>query len=152
MDKVYKERWELRSEWADFIRDFWKDGAGRVQEVKDDPRVVPFIEAANASFYRLGVRFLRTRAWVNCQVPVIGDGYDHGFPHIHPQSYAMTAVHYLVPGDKPAPLHIFDGDEVVEEIYPEPGLTVFMPWDCRHGVLKNQGTENRLTLIAAAIR
>ena len=123
-----------------------------MQQSGDDPSLRAFAEKASASFTRLNVPFSHIKTWVSVQVPVDGDGYDEGYPHFHYPLNGTTLVHYLDPGDKPAPLHIFEGDDVIEEIFPVRGLTVFMPNDLKHGVLKNHGTTDRIQMIATALR
>lgn len=85
------------------------------------------------------------------QQPDHSDGlYDKGYPHVHANESATTLVLYLDPGDKPAPLDIFDGDDVVETIYPEAGNIVFIRNGIKHGVRKNLGKRPRVALIATA--
>ena len=92
------------------------------------------------------------KVWLSIQEPNTGEGYEKGYPHVHFPLYANTLVHYLDPGDIPTPLHIFEGDTVIEEIFPEPGLTVFMPNSLKHGVLINRGTKNRVQMIATGLK
>ena len=101
-------------------------------------------------------RFVKT--YISIQVPkdeapfAFKDGYDDHYPHTHAPSDATTLIHYLQPGDKPAPLDVFEDGEVIETIYPEQGLTVFMPNNVWHGVRLNRGTTNRVQFIATALR
>lgn len=129
----------------------WKEGIGRVQEVRDDsPERLAFAEMAKANFEKRGVPVVRLRTWLNVQLPDPGEGYDKGYPHVHADETAVTLVHYIDPGDVPADLHIFDGDEVEHVITPEAGKTVYMPNGVKHGVLKNQGNSPRVAMIATA--
>ena len=149
---IHKEHWPFRQSWLDYVTRTWQ-GKGRVEQIKDDsPESIEFKERAFKAFFNQGIDFRYVKAYVSIQVPKDGIGYDEGYPHIHYPLDAITLVHYLQPGDVPAPLHIFDGDTVIEEVCPEPGLTVFMPNNLKHGVLKNNGTINRTQLIATALR
>lgn len=149
--KVRREYWDFDPSWADLVCELWT-GAGRVQQIKDDARIEPFRLRAKKAFKDQGIEFSSVKTYINCQVPKIETGYDDGYPHIHYPLDATTLVHYLDPGDDPAPLHILIDGRVVEVIFPERGLTVFMPNDLWHGVLKNNGTTNRLAMIATALR
>ena len=60
-------------------------------------------------------------------------------------------IHFIEPGDKPAPLVIFDGDEIVQTVYPEAGLTAFVPDGVSHGAMRNNGTTNRIALMSLAL-
>lgn len=147
---IHREYWDIHPEWADFVRDYWVEG-GRVQQVKDDPRVIPFKCRAKEAFDGLNISYSHIKTWVNCQVPKNGEGYDIGYPHQHYPLKGTTLVHYLYPGNVPAPLDIFEDGKVVETVYPEVGLTVFMPNSLWHGVRLNNGTDNRLCMIASAV-
>jgi len=148
---IYREIWPHREEWLDFVKRTWVDG-GRVQQVKNQiDECLDFKNKAKSSYDSLGIDYKEIKTWVSVQVPKNGKGYDVGYPHIHYPLHGLTLVHYLDPGDKPAQLHIIKNDEVVEEIYPEKGLTVFMPNCLWHGVLKNNGTRDRVQMIATAI-
>ncbi len=147
-----RERWEYRPEWLDYVKRVW-EGKGRVELKHDDsPERLAFMEKSREAFLSRGIPARTVKTYVSCQVPNIGEGYDEQYPHTHHPAYAVTLVHYLQPGDKPAPLDIFDGDKIIETIYPEQGLTVFIPNSTLHGVRKNQGTENRIQLIATALK
>lgn len=117
----------------------------------DCPERRSFARQAKRAFElrEIPVRGLKT--WVSIQKPCCDGGYADEYPHVHYPLDGVTLVHYLEPGDKPAPLHIFEGDEVVEEIVPERGLTVFMPNALKHGVVNNHGTTDRIQLIATAL-
>lgn len=145
-----KEAWIFNPSWLDYVLSTWS-GAGRVQLVNDDsPERLEFLAASEEAFKRIGVSFRYVKTYLSIQKPSKGEGYDEGFPHVHYPLNATTLIHYMQPGDVPAPLHIFDGDEVVETIFPEPGLTVFVPNSTLHGVLRNKGTTDRIQLIATA--
>ena len=149
---IHKEHWAFNPDWLAYVKQSWK-GNGRVEEIHHhSPVSLQFKERAERAFSEYGLTFSRVKTYISIQVPKDGTGYDDGYPHIHYPLDAITLVHYLQPGDVPAPLHIFDGETVIEEVYPEPGLTVFMPNDLKHGVLKNNGTINRIQLIATALR
>jgi len=110
------------------------------------------MKRAIRSVERLAFPIDYVKTYLSVQKPETGDGYAEQYPHTHEPPNGLTLVHYLQPGDKPAPLDIFDGDEVIETIYPEPGLTVFIPNNVRHGARKNNGTTDRIQLIATALR
>lgn len=152
---VHREHWGFNPDWLEYVKRTWRthhDGNGRVQQIKVDTKESDeFKERAAQAFSGQGISFRTVKTYLSIQVPKEGEGYDIGYPHIHYPLTATTLVHYLQPGDLPAPLHIFDGDQVVEEIYPEQGMTVFMPNSLMHGVLKNNGTIDRIQLIATAL-
>lgn len=146
-----KEQWGYDPAWLEYVKQAWS-GTGRVELVKDDSSCrLEFLEAAEKAFTRNKIPYSYVKTYLSIQVPAEGEGYDEGFPHIHYPLHGTTLIHYLQPGDIPSPLHIFDGDEVVEEIFPEPGLTVFVPHNIYHGVPKNKGTTDRIQLIASAV-
>lgn len=148
---IDREYWEFRQDWLDYVKSVWK-GTGRVERINEQTvESLAFRDRAIQAFNARNIPIQSVKTWVNVQVPCEGEGYDKGYPHTHEPKHATTLVHYLDPGDKPAPLDIFDGGEVVETIYPEQGLTVFMPNSLLHGVRKNQGTLNRYAMIATAI-
>ena len=149
---IDKEHWEYNQHWLDYVNRTWIEG-GRVQQIKEDSKESDeFRERAEKAFSQRNIPFKYVKTWISIQVPKKGEGYDIGYPHIHYPLTGTTLVHYLEPGDNPAPLHIIVDDKVVEEVYPEAGLTVFMPNDLRHGVLKNNGTTNRVQMIATALK
>lgn len=137
-------------EWREYILSKWR-GDGRVEELTDsDPTLDAIRERATRAFVARGIRCKRLRTWANVMLPTTGVGYDAGYPHVHQNTRATTLVHYLDPGDVPCPLHIFDGDAVIESIEPQVGQTVYMPNGVKHGVLKNTGTRPRVAVIATA--
>lgn len=149
---IHKEYWPCRYEWYDYVNRVWA-GSGRVEQRKEDsPERLQFERRAREAFESLNFPVKTIKTWVSVQVPSQGDGYCDEYPHVHYPLDGMTLVHYLSPGNRPAPLHIIVDGEVVEEIFPEPGLTVFMPNDLEHGVLHNRGTTNRVQMIATALR
>jgi hypothetical protein len=149
---LHKEYWSFNQHWLDYVIRTWQ-GRGRVEQIKaETPESIEFRKRAFQSFFEQGVDFRYVKTYLSVQVPKQGEGYDEQYPHTHVPDYATTLVHYLQPGDVPAPLDVFDGDKVIETIYPEPGLTVFIPNSTLHGVRKNQGTTNRIQLIATALR
>ena len=149
---IHKEHWTFRPEWLDYVERTWFEG-GRVQQVKiDTPESDAFKERAARAFTEQNIPFKHVKTYISIQIPKKGEGYDIGYPHIHYPLDATTLVHYLEPGDVPAPLDIFEEKEVIETIYPERGLTVFMPNNLWHGVRLNNGTTNRIQLIATELR
>ncbi len=156
---IFKEYWEFSQSWLDYVNDRWIPALGRVQKDKtNSPIITEFRERSTKAFNDRGITTGKVWTYISIQVPKdsaslsFKDGYDDSYPHTHAPADATTLIHYLQPGDKPAPLDLFDGDEVVETIYPERGLTVFMPNNVMHGVRLNQGTTNRIQLIATAIK
>lgn len=153
------EHWEFRPEWLDWVRSVWVSDKGRVQQQypKGSPRQAErraFADRATRAFLSRGIPVRWLKTWVSVQVPEIGNDWPHGYPHVHYPLNGTTLVHYLDPGDQPAPLVLFDdaGEHEVEEILPERGLTVLMPNARWHGVRKNHGTTDRVQLIATALR
>ncbi len=143
------EMWEPLGLLA-YVERVWK-GAGRVEQVSDDtPERARFMDRAWRSFADQGFPIIRIRTWVNVQIPRDEPGYDPGYPHVHQHEQALTLVHYIDPGDKPAPLDILDGDTVLETIVPEANMTVFIPNGIWHAVHKNNGTRKRVAMIATA--
>lgn len=134
----------------DYVEQVWK-GLGRVERVEDDsPECRRFMDRAHKAFVEAGFPVKRIRTWVNVQVPSPGEGYDPGYPHVHQDERALTLVHYIDPGDVPAPLDILDDGRVVETITPETNMTVFIPNGVWHAVHRNNGTRNRVAMIATA--
>lgn len=157
---IFREYWEFNQSWLDYVNENWIPELGRVQKQNNrspEPTIKDFIERATIAFKGRDIPTRVVKAYISIQIPKesadfsIQDGYDDQYPHVHGQSNATTLIHYLQPGDKPAPLDIFENGEVIETIYPERGLTVFVPNDVWHGVRLNQGTTNRIQLIATAV-
>lgn len=153
---IIKERWPFRQEWLDYVERSWQ-GRGRVELVSDESKErLAFQEEARQAFIRQGFNPKFVKTYLSVQEPEEGEGYASQYPHIHYPLDALTLIHYMQPGDKPAPLDVFDGVEkpgnVIATIYPEKGLTVFMPHTTWHGARKNNGTTNRIQLIATALK
>lgn len=149
---LFTEYWTFDPSWLLYVKNTWK-GLGRVEQIKTETKEsLEFKERAKQAFLSRDIQFRLIKTYLSVQKPNIGSGYDEQYPHIHYPLDATTLVHYLQPGDIPAPLDIFDGDEVVQTIIPERGLTVFIPNCVKHGVMKNQGKEDRIQLIATALR
>lgn len=147
--RIRREMWEPL-DLLGYVERVWK-GIGRVEIVNDDsPERARFMARATQAFIEAGFPIARLRTWVNVQVPNPGPGYDPGYPHVHQDNRALTLVHYIDPADVPAPLDILDGDTVVETVTPEPNLTVFIPNGIWHAVRRNNGTRNRVAMIATA--
>ena len=146
---IRREFWEPL-DLSDYITRTWK-GLGRVELVDDQsPERARFMDRARSAFIEAEYPIKRMRTWVNVQIPREGPGYDPGYPHVHQDERALTLVHYVDPGNVPAALDILEDGEVVETIYPLPNLTVFIPNGVWHAVHKNNGTRNRLAMIATA--
>lgn len=147
MVPAHTEMWEPLG-LLPYVERVWQ-GIGRVERVEDDSAErLRFIERAHKAFVGVGFPVSRIRTWVNVQVPLAGDGYDPGYPHVHQDERALTLVHYIDPGDCPAPLDILG--EVTETITPIANLTVFIPNGIWHAVHRNRGTRNRVAMIATA--
>jgi hypothetical protein len=147
---IRREFWEPL-DLLGYVLRVWQ-GRGRVENVKDDsPELARFKTRAHRAFVEAGFPVVSIRTWVNVMLPDPKPGWDVGYPHVHQVDTALTLIHYVDPGDVPAPLHILDdNDNVLETITPEAGLTVFVPNGVRHGVLRNQGTRPRVAMIATA--
>lgn len=159
MTPLYREYWEFNQSWLDYINEKWIPALDRVQKDKtNSPIITEFRDRSRQAFEDRGIPARVVWTYISIQIPKdsapksFKDGYDNQYPHTHAPTDATTLVHYLQPGDKPAPLDIFEDGEVVETIYPERGLTVFMPNSVSHGVRLNRGTTNRIQLIATAIK
>lgn len=149
-----KEYWEFHPEWLEYVKRTW-EGRGRVEQIKvqtEESRA--FRTRARRAFTNRGIPCKHVKTYLSTQVPVEGEGYDEQYPHIHYPLNATTLIHYLQPGDVPAPLDVLESETgvVIETIYPEQGLTVFMPHKIWHGARKNHGTQNRIQLIATALQ
>lgn len=146
---IHREYWEPL-DLLDYALRVWR-GDGRVEHVTDDsPERLRFHARAWKSFEGRGFPVKRVRTWVNVMLPTPDLGWDVGYPHVHADSTALTLIHYIDPSDVASPLEVFEGDEIVETIYPEANLTVFVPNGVRHGVRKNNGTRKRVAMIATA--
>lgn len=145
------EWWDFNPAWLEYVVSSHA-GTGRVELVSDDSEArLAFKEAATQAFIRNGFTPKQVKTYLSIQCPEEGSGYAEGFPHIHYPLDGVTLIHYLQPGDNPAPLDIFEDGNVIETIYPEAGKTVFMPHMTRHGVRKNNGTTNRVQFIASGL-
>lgn len=153
MDGVEITQWDFDPALLEYVKTYHM-GQGRVERIVDEnPLRVAFEQKAKDEFTNRGIAFDYVKTYLSVQKPVKGAGYDLGYPHQHVPLTGTTLIHYLDPGDVPAPLHIldaFDGN-VLMEFIPEPGKTVFIRHDIWHGVLKNQGTKPRIQIIASAI-
>lgn len=148
---IDREEWGFRPHWLDWVNEVWA-GRGRVeQQHAGHPSQAEFRDRAEQAFNDRRFPFFHVKTWVSVQVPENGEGYAPGYPHIHKPDHGLTLVHYLQTGDTPAPLDIFDGEDVIETVTPTPGLAVFMPNTLKHGVRKHHGPKPRIQLIATAI-
>jgi len=148
---VSRERWESL-DLLDYVLKVWR-GDGRVEHVTDDSAERKrFHDRAWLAFEAQGFPVHRVRTWVCVMPPEPGPGWAKGYPHVHQDPTALSLIHYVDPGDVPTPLHILEGDEIVETIVPEENLTVFLPNGVLHGVMRNQGTRKRVAMIATAFR
>lgn len=149
-----REYWDFHQEWLDYVNRTW-EGRGRVEQIKaQTEESVAFRERAREAFESRCIPCGTVKTYLSIQIPAEGDGFESQYPHIHYPLDATTLIHYLQPGDKPAPLHVLESEDgaLLEIIIPEPGLTVFMPHTTWHGALKNNGIEDRIQMIATALR
>ena len=149
-----KEYWDYHPEWLEYVKRTW-EGRGRVEQIKvQTEESLAFRDRAKRAFKERRVIFSHVKTYLSTQVPEKGEGYAELYPHIHYPLTATTLIHYLQPGDIPAPLDVLESETgaVIETIFPEKGLTVFMPHTTWHGARKNHGIENRIQLIATALR
>lgn len=145
------EDWGFKPEWLEYVISNHQ-GRGRVELVNDGSTCrLDFLEKARDGFLRNGFTVKQMKTYVSVQKPSELEGYAEGYPHIHYPTDGVTLIHYLQPGDVPAPLHVFIGNEVVEEIVPVAGKTVYMPHNVKHGVMQNKGTIDRVQFIATAL-
>jgi hypothetical protein len=144
------ENWgEPPQEWVDFAnRSPVRENESRLRVITG--QLLSFESRVMQALTERGLSVRRIRTWINTQIPREGKGYDPGYPHVHNNGDATTVIHYILPGDVPAPLDVFDGDEIIQTIYPEPGLTVYMPDGIKHGAHRNNGTTNRTCLMVMA--
>lgn len=145
-----RETWEPLG-LLEYVLRTWK-GLGRVEQINSDdsPEHLRFVERCWQSFRDADFPITRLRTWVNVMPPTTATGYDQGYPHVHQHNQALTLVHYIDPGDLPAPLDILDDGKIVETIIPTPNLTVFIPNGIWHAVHRNNGTRSRVAMIATA--
>ena len=146
------EEWGFDPAWLEYVKRF-HPGGGRVMRVNDDePERVAFEQRSAQAFTERNIPFSYIKTYVSIQKPQEGGGYDPGYPHQHSPLSGTTLVHYLDPSDVPTPLHIMDDEKnVIEEIIPKVGMTVYIPHHIWHGVPKHKGSTPRIQLIASAI-
>ena len=147
------EDWGYNPAWLEYVLDAHPRN-GRVSRTDDDhPARLEFKERARQAFDEKEISYSYIKTYVSIQSPSEGGGYDPGYPHQHSPLSGTSLIHYLQPGDVPAPLHVLDDEKgsVIFEYFPERGMTVFMPHHLWHGVLKNHGKEDRIQIIASAI-
>ena len=149
---VVTENWGIPPQsWIDYAKRTWT-GKDRLEKIYDDASErLEFVELAHRAFEGQGFQVKSMRTWINIEVPVEGGGLSDGYPHTHKNSDGLMLIHFIEPGDKPAPLVIFDGGEIVQTVYPEAGLTAFVPDGVSHGAMRNNGTTDRIALMALAL-
>ena len=115
---IHREFWEFNQSWLNYVNDTWIPDYSRVQKDKtNSPIITEFIERATKAFQGRGITTRLVKAYISIQEPkdsaafAIQDGYDDHYPHVHGQSDQTTLIHYLQPGDKPAPLDVFEDGE-----------------------------------------
>lgn len=149
---VEVEKWRSKKAWLEYVLNF-HPGKFRAEVTQDDePARLDFLKRAQKAFDERGHEYTKILTFTSIQHYAEGEGYDIGYPHRHYPDEGMTMIHYLDPSDDPTPLHIFDKEdgEVIQEIVPEKGLTVFLPHTVWHGVPKHKGTTPRVQFIAMA--
>lgn len=143
---VHTEQWGENPELLEYVKDN-HSREHRIHVTTDDhPLIEDFVSRANAAFDRLKVERRDIVVCMSIQKPEEGDGYHQDYPHTH----RAVLIYYLDPSDVPTPLHIFEGDEVIEELVPEAGLMAYVPDNVSHGVPRHKGTKERIQIIAAA--
>lgn len=112
-----------------------------------------FEDRAKEALRNVGFPVRNITAWINTHWPTREVGYESGYPHSHKNNDGLVLIHYLLAGDKPAPLDVFDGSGALEErIYPEPGLTLYMPDGVSHAAHRNNGTTPRVCFVVMGHR
>jgi hypothetical protein len=141
------EKWgDPPQHWLDFAKANVRDGARvKVCPIDDLP---DFKDRCLTGFEEHGWDVGEIIFYVNTMKPDTKTGFDDGYPHTHNNAGTLAIIHYIQPGDVPAPLEILENGEIVESIYPETGLSVYMPDDVMHGARRNNGTVDRIALIA----
>ena len=143
---VYTEEWGENQGLLDYVKENHPREHRIHATTDDDPLVADFRKRAEETFDRLGVVRRGIVVCLSIQKPEEGDGYHQDYPHTH----RAVLIYYLDPSDVPTPLHIFDGEVVVEEVVPHAGLMAYVPDNVSHGVPRHKGSRERIQIIAAA--
>ena len=148
---IVREHWgPPPEEWIRYAVEKREDTGGILTRMTG--KFPSFEDRAREALKRQGFPVKALTSWINTHLPTTEVGYERGYPHTHKNNDGLVLIHYLLPGDKPAPLDVFEGDEIVETIYPEPGLTLYMPDGVKHGARKNNGTTNRVCFVVMGHR
>lgn len=143
---IYTEEWGENPELLEHIKRTHPGGHRLYQDLDNPPIQQEFKKRAEETFTRLGVEFRDVIVFLSSQAPEEGDGYHRDYPHTH----RAVLIYYLDVSDVPTPLHIFEGNKVIEELVPHNGLMAYVQDHVQHGVPKHKGTTNRIQIIAAA--
>ena len=149
---IEREHWGPPPEhWIRFAVDNEVHNGGILSRMRVG-QLPDFDERAREAFKAHGFPVHGMTEWINIHAPRAETGYEKHYPHTHCNNDGLALILYLQAGDKPAPLDVFDGDEVVESIYPEPGLALYMPDGVKHGARINNGTTKRIAFVVMAHR
>jgi hypothetical protein len=149
---LYQEQWGPPPQsWIDYaVRSRVETGGILTKMTGKFP---DFEDRAKEALRARGFPVRSITAWINTHQPTKEVGYEKGYPHTHKNNDGLVLIHYLQPGDVPAPLDVLDErGELVERIVPEPGLTVYMPDGVSHAAWKNNGTTNRVCFVVMGHR
>lgn len=152
MEPLAREHWGPPPQhWIDFAVDNRVETGGILSRMTG--KFPEFEAAAREGLKRQGFPVKTVTMWINTHQPKKEVGYEKGYPHAHNNNDGLVLIHYLVPGDVPAPLDVLNDDgSLAEQIFPEPGLTVYMPDHVKHGARINNGTTNRIAFIVMGHR
>lgn len=148
-----REKWGPPPEsWVRYATENAVDNGGILTKMTG--KFPEFEDVAKAALRRQGFPVKNITSWINTHRPTKEVGYEKGYPHAHKNNDGLVLIHYLLAGDVPAPLDVLDGEDgpIVESIYPDPGLTLYMPDGVWHGARKNNGTTNRVCFVVMGHR
>lgn len=147
---IHIEQWDFNPEWRKYAFDKWMSikPHGRVERI-DDESISFFRERAEQAFMDLDFKYRYVKTFINVMLPEEGGGYAEGYPHVHYPLKGMSFIHYM--DDSTTRLNFLVDDEIIETVYPKPGLTVFFPNDLSHGAYKHNEDRERVCLIAMAV-
>jgi len=142
-------------------RDTWQGPEGLIDVVRanhaGNPRSQPINfntwgqckEVQEFMRYAIGVVSLlpgwhgNLHAWVTITPPTSEPGnFEPGYPHDH-LAHTVALIHWLDPGDNPAPLIV---EDAIVEIPWEHGTIVLDGMDT-HAFMKNRGSRSRVALL-----
>lgn len=147
--ECYAERWAAPLfKWKELAVKEWNPAKHRLQNMTHTELRRQFIRYAESRLKHWNLPHKRIRAWVNIMPPTDREGWEETYPHAHDDGGSMSVILYLQADKDHPPLDIFDGDELVHTIRPEPGMAVYMPDGVMHGVRENNGKRARIALVA----